>query len=1404
MPHDELNRMTAVRDSAGTALASYSFDARFRRTGLTYVNGASAAYSYDTASRLLYVDNQTGNGQHKYSYMYDNVGNRLSMAVTDGSGTRMHVYNYDNIYQLTGADYSPGFEYLAADTSFAYDAAGNRSSVTGGTPVTANQEIAASLLGNLTYAPESGYTGTDSFQWNGSDGSFYAANRARVDLAVSAGANLALNKTMTASSSYTGFPAANAGDGNTGTRWSSQFSDNQWLYVDLGSTQTIHRIVLRWETAYGSSYKLQVSNDASSWTDVYSTVTGDGGVDDITLASAVSGRYVRMLGVKRATTFGYSLWEFEVYGAGGAAPPLGGVATASSSYTGFPAANAIDGNVNSRWSSAYTNDEWIYVDLGAVCRIDRIVLRWEASYGSGYHLQVSDNASDWSDVYVTTTGDGGVDDITLTPSADGRYVRMLGTQRATIYGYSLWEFEIYGEAPANSANLALNKTMTASSSYTGFPAAHASDGDTGTRWSSEYSDNQWIYVDLGSVQTFRRIVLRWEAAYGSSYQLQVSDNASDWSDAYSTTSGDGGVDDLTLGSAASGRYVRMLGIARGTQYGYSLWEFEVYGDALTGDIPVVYNFRKTLTRDTRLTFAATDFSGAFADGDPGDSLQKIKIGALPAHGVLRLGGTCSYTSNNLNQYTAAGTASYQYDPNGNLASDGTYSYTYDEENRLVQVKKTTTGEPIQNLGSFDDYTTGGDAAWVEDSYLARSGDIVDEQESWLETTVTGAGTLRFSWKVSSEWSYDWLEFYVNETFQDRISGDEDWAQKTYTFSTGGTHTFRWRYVKDNGVSTGSDCGWVGLVTWQPNPPEKALAAAWDSFLTYTLGGQANWRVTNETSYFGGTCGQSGWIGASQESWAQTQVQGAGTVSFWWKVSSDDYDQLEFWADDTRRDNINGTGGDWAQVSHTFTGTGTHTFKWRYVKDGGTSAGSDCGWVDRVQWTGPLPQDPPANRWKTLTYIYDPAGRRIEKQYDGVTVLKYVYDGDHCIAEYDGNNNLRRKYIYGPGVDEPICMGEATGPYAGTYYYHYDALGNIVALTNSSGNTVQVYEYDVYGQVGSSDPNHPNRFLFTGREYDKETGLYFYRARYYNPQIGRFLQTDPVGYGDGMNWYGYCGNSPIGRTDPSGLWAGYAFQTINTGGGSRLAVQCLNADGSVGTDFYFMDWLDLFDYVNGTGAYTRPGDFCDLNFSRSVFNASVDAAQAADPTYGAGDAGSEPSRPGAPGFWGGLIPVYGSARRGLSDFRTGHPVWGAVNVALAVTDLVPVKAAETAGAKLVGRAVAWAGRRIGRSAADMAAVRALGAAGEAAVRAAYNIGAKTRVPFGETWFVADGLIPGQVISEVKNVTYQGWTQQLRDYSIYALTNGLRFDLYVREGTELSPLLEAARARGLVNVIRVPGM
>jgi len=228
--------------------------------------------------------------------------------------------------------------------------------------------------------------------------------------------------------------------------------------------------------------------------------------------------------------------------------------------------------------------------------------------------------------------------------------------------------------------------------------------------------------------------------------------------------------------------------------------------------------------------------------------------------------------------------------------------------------------------------------------------------------------------------------------------------------------------------------------------------------------------------------------------------------------------------------------------------------WRYSR---TYGGSDCGWVDKVEWSGSAPEvtPPPPSTWTEVGYTYDPAGRRIEKKYDGTTVVKYLYDGDHCIAEYDGNNNLLRKYIYGPAVDEPISMIDVEHSNA-TYYYHFDGLGSVAALTNASGTTAVLYEYSVYGQVAASDPNHPNRFMFTGREFDKETGLYYYRARYYNPEIGRFLQTDPTGYGDGMNWYAYCKNNSIVSVDSSGC-DDYGFHRS----GDKLEFYCHDAQGN---------------------------------------------------------------------------------------------------------------------------------------------------------------------------------------------------------------------------------------------------
>ncbi|MFD8643450.1 glycosyl hydrolase family 8 [Streptomyces zaomyceticus] len=138
-------------------------------------------------------------------------------------------------------------------------------------------------------------------------------------------------KTVTASSVETSaFGAGLAVDGNTATRWASlEGVDPQWIRIDLGANHTISRVKLDWEDAYGKTYRIQTSADGSNWTDIYSTTAGDGATDDLTVSG--SGRYVRMYGTGRGTAYGYSLWEFQVYGApsggggggGGTAVPFG-------------------------------------------------------------------------------------------------------------------------------------------------------------------------------------------------------------------------------------------------------------------------------------------------------------------------------------------------------------------------------------------------------------------------------------------------------------------------------------------------------------------------------------------------------------------------------------------------------------------------------------------------------------------------------------------------------------------------------------------------------------------------------------------------------------------------------------------------------------------------------------------------------------------------------------------------------------------------------------------------------------------------------------------------------------------------------------------------------------------------
>ena len=164
---------------------------------------------------------------------------------------------------------------------------------------------------------------------------------------------------------------------------------------------------------------------------------------------------------------------------------------------------------------------------------------------------------------------------------------------------------------------------------------------------------------------------------------------------------------------------------------------------------------------------------------------------------------------------------------------------------------------------------------------------------------------------------------------------------------------------------------------------------------------------------------------------------------------------------------------------------------------------------------------------TVDFVYDPFHRNIRKD-DGTTKIRYIYAGDQILAEYnDTSGALITRYVYGFEADDPIIQVTSGGTVT---YNTQDHVGSIIARTDSSGNMITKFKYAPFGESPSLSGTI---FGFTGQRFDVETGLYHFKARYYDPVTGRFLQPDPIGYGAGLNLYRYAKNSPLGHTDPSG-------------------------------------------------------------------------------------------------------------------------------------------------------------------------------------------------------------------------------------------------------------------------------
>ncbi len=168
------------------------------------------------------------------------------------------------------------------------------------------------------------------------------------------------------------------------------------------------------------------------------------------------------------------------------------------------------------------------------------------------------------------------------------------------------------------------------------------------------------------------------------------------------------------------------------------------------------------------------------------------------------------------------------------------------------------------------------------------------------------------------------------------------------------------------------------------------------------------------------------------------------------------------------------------------------------------------------------------------FTYDVDGRRIGKSTLGGTQTWMVYDGANPYADFNGSGSLTERYLYGQAIDQLFARYDGTN----ANWYLTDLLGSVRVITDKSANVLDQITFDSYGNIVSeTSPSNGDRFKFTGREWDSETGLYYFRARYYNPAIGRFINNDPAGFGAGdANLYRYVNNDPIDATDASGLGA----------------------------------------------------------------------------------------------------------------------------------------------------------------------------------------------------------------------------------------------------------------------------
>ncbi|MEG0366625.1 MAG: discoidin domain-containing protein, partial [Coprobacillus sp.] len=427
--------------------------------------------------------------------------------------------------------------------------------------------------------------------------------------------NLSRNKPVTVSSVSTFNEASKkmvgplAVDGNYSgeSRWASKrgpndnHNINEWIIVDLGQYSKIENVSIVWEGACSDDYDIFVSQDGKRWGKPVKAglATNSNLKDSIDFDEGVYGRYVKISSNKTRfgkTNYGISIFELDVYGEEAIEPPIE-VSYLQNAYasSNLPSANKVtDGSVDTYWQSETNGNEWIYLELKDIYKITEMTIKWGDTYATSYDIEVSNDTKNWKAVKeIDETGAAGEQTFKNFNNAQGRYVR-LKLKESSGSDYKVEEVIIRGDLIEKDerANLALKKTAKASSEYNTYTKANLAvdgsfknnGGNDQSRWvSNRNSNDEWIQVDLGDLYNVDRVKLYWEGQGASKYKLLASKDGINYTEVYEENNGEPGMLDIKLDKSVPARFIKMQGVKYKSQFGYSLWEFEVYGNDYNGE-----------------------------------------------------------------------------------------------------------------------------------------------------------------------------------------------------------------------------------------------------------------------------------------------------------------------------------------------------------------------------------------------------------------------------------------------------------------------------------------------------------------------------------------------------------------------------------------------------------------------------------------------------------------------------------------------------------------------------------------------------------------------------------------------------------------------------------------------------